>query len=82
MVEMYAEIGLEVHLEPFNVENESGCSGCMQLKPDLFKTLYTRRKFGHGMIKDEWRIDAIDLRLGVIHVGAAFQPRLSVTTLE
>ena len=33
MVEMYAEIGLEVHLEPFNVENESGCSGCMQLKP-------------------------------------------------
>ena len=53
MVEMYAEIGLEVHLEPFNVENESGCSGCMQLKPDLFKTLYTRRKFGHGMIEDE-----------------------------
>ena len=53
MVEMYAEIGLEVHLEPFNVENESGCSSCMQLKPDLFKTLYTRRKFGHGMIKDE-----------------------------
>jgi len=27
MVEMYAEIGLEVHLEPFNAENESGCSG-------------------------------------------------------
>ena len=53
MVEMYAEIGLEVHLEPFNVKNESGCSGCMQLKPDLFKTLYTRRKFGHGMIEDE-----------------------------
>ena len=23
MVEMYAEIGLEVHLEPFNVENET-----------------------------------------------------------
>ena len=53
MVEMYAEIGLEVHLEPFNVKNESGCSGCMQLKPDLFKTLYTRRTFGHGMIEDE-----------------------------
>ena len=53
MVEMYAEIGLEVHLEPFNVENESGCSGCMQLKPDLFKTLNTRRKFAHGKIEDE-----------------------------
>jgi len=53
MVEMYAEIGLEVHLEPFNVENESGCSGCMQLKPDLFKTLYTRRKMEQGMTNDE-----------------------------
>ncbi len=44
MVEMYAEIGLEVHLEPFNAENEKGCTGCMQLMPDLFKTIYTRRK--------------------------------------
>jgi hypothetical protein len=53
MVEMYEEIGLEVHLEPFNTENESGCSGCMQLRPNLFKTVYTRPKFGHGMIEDE-----------------------------
>ena len=44
MVEMYEEIGLEVHLEPFNVENESGCTGCMQVLPDLFKTIYTRGK--------------------------------------
>jgi hypothetical protein len=43
MVEMYEEIGLEVHLEPFNVENEPGCNGCMQLMPDLFKTIYTRK---------------------------------------
>ncbi len=52
MVEMYDEIGFEVHLEPFNVENESGCTGCMQLLPDLFKTLYTRRKAGQGMTND------------------------------
>ena len=44
MVEVYEEIGLEVHLEPFNAENETGCTGCMQLMPDLFKTIYTRRK--------------------------------------
>ncbi|MCP5053420.1 MAG: hypothetical protein GY940_40015 [bacterium] len=44
MVEMYQEIGLEVHLEPFNAENEAGCSGCLQLMPDLFKTIYTRTK--------------------------------------
>jgi len=44
MVEMYAEIGLEVHLEPFNAKNEKGCTGCMQQMSDLFKTIYTRRK--------------------------------------
>lgn len=44
MVEMYREIDLDVHLEPFNSENETGCNGCMQLTPDLFKTIYTRKK--------------------------------------
>lgn len=44
MAAMYAEIGLEVHLEPFDVENEQGCTGCMQMFPDQFKTIYTRRK--------------------------------------
>ncbi len=44
MVEMYKEIGLEVHLEPFDPENEEGCTGCMQLTPEKFKTIYTRRK--------------------------------------
>jgi hypothetical protein len=53
MVKMYKEIGFEVHLEPFNAENESGCSGCMQLMPDLFKTIYTRRKADQGVTKDE-----------------------------
>ena len=55
MVEMYAEIGLEVHLEPFNAENETGCTGCMQLMPDRFKTIYTRRKAGKGRTSDRYR---------------------------
>ncbi len=46
MIEIYQEIGLEVHLEPFNAKYETGCTGCMQLMPDLFKTVYTRRKAG------------------------------------
>ena len=53
MVATYQEIGLEVHLEPFNAKNEAGCSGCMQLKPELFKTIYTRRKVEQGMTSDE-----------------------------
>ena len=44
MVEMYKEIGLEVHLEPFNAENEEGCTDCMLLSPEMFKTIYTRKK--------------------------------------
>ena len=44
MLEIYEEIGLEVHLEPFNAANEDGCTGCMQQFPDQFKTIYTRKK--------------------------------------
>ena len=44
MVEMYKEIGLEVHLEPFDPENEKGCTDCMLLTPEKYKTIYTRRK--------------------------------------
>ena len=44
MVDTYKEIGFEVHLEPFNAANEQGCSGCMALFPDQFKTIYTRKK--------------------------------------
>lgn len=42
MMELYEQIGLEVHLEPFNAANEDGCTGCMQQFPDRFKTIYTR----------------------------------------
>ena len=44
MVEMYRDIGLEVHLEPFSAANEPGCTGCLQVEPDQFQTIYTRRK--------------------------------------
>lgn len=44
IVAMYEEIGLDVHLEPFDAENEDGCTGCMQLSPERFKTIYTRKK--------------------------------------
>ena len=44
MVAMYEEIGLEVHLEPFDAEHEDGCTGCLQLSPEQFKTIYTRKK--------------------------------------
>ena len=54
MAEIYQEIGLEIHLEPFNAENESGCTGCMQLMPGLFKTIYTRGKTEQRRVtKDE-----------------------------
>ena len=44
MAAMYAELGLEVHLEPFNAANERGCTGCMQMFPEQFKTIYVRKK--------------------------------------
>ena len=53
MVETYKEIGLEVHLEPFNPENDENCTGCMELNPDQFKTIYTRRNVEGGLTKDE-----------------------------
>jgi len=46
MAEMYSEIGLEVHLEPFHADEEPGCTGCMEVMPELYKTIYTRKKPG------------------------------------
>ena len=48
LVEMYEEIGLEVHLEPFNPQNEKGCTDCMLMMPQLYKTIYTRMKTERG----------------------------------
>jgi hypothetical protein len=44
MVDMYREIGLEVRLEPFDPDEAPGCTECMASMPELYKTIYTRKK--------------------------------------
>lgn len=46
IVEMYEEMDFEVHIEPFNPDDddEPGCTECMKLQPDRYKTIYTRKK--------------------------------------
>lgn len=44
MADMYRDIGLEVHLEPFHPDEEPGCSNCMAKMPERYKTIYTRKK--------------------------------------
>lgn len=44
VIEMYEEIDLEIHLEPFDPAGESGCTQCMQQSPENYKTIYTRPK--------------------------------------
>lgn len=44
IVEMYEEIGFEVLLEPFNSEEEPGCTDCMKVSPEKYKTIYTRKQ--------------------------------------
>jgi hypothetical protein len=44
MVDMYREVGMEVHLEPFHPADEKGCVGCLAAFPDLYKTIYTRKR--------------------------------------
>ena len=44
LFELYEEMGLEVHLEPFNPDEESVCTECMNATPEKFKTVYTRKR--------------------------------------
>ena len=44
MVAMYQEINFEVHLEPFNPDEDPGCTECMKTSPEIYKTIYTRKK--------------------------------------
>ncbi|MCP4604554.1 MAG: hypothetical protein GY847_29200 [Proteobacteria bacterium] len=44
IAEMYEEMDFEVHLEPFDPEEETECSECMKVDPKQYKTIYTRRK--------------------------------------
>ncbi len=40
----YEELGYEVLLQPFNPDEEPACAACMKTMPDLYKTLYTRKR--------------------------------------
>lgn len=42
MVELYTELGFEVHLEPFSPADEPQCAECMKAAPVQFRTIYTR----------------------------------------
>ena len=44
LIEIYKEIGFEVHLEPFDPEEEPGCAECMKISPERYKTIYTCKK--------------------------------------
>ena len=47
MVDLYQELGFEVHLETFDPEAEAGyadCTECMKIAPENYKTIYTRKK--------------------------------------
>jgi hypothetical protein len=43
MVEQYKELGFEVLLEPVDSSAEE-CTGCITTFPDLYKTIYTRKR--------------------------------------
>jgi len=50
MIEMYKEIGFEVHLEslPSKEEmqsgcDESGCTACFDVDPDRYRIIFTRK---------------------------------------
>ncbi len=42
VIEAYAEMDMEVHLEPFDPNEEKGCIECMRVSPEKYKTIYTR----------------------------------------
>jgi hypothetical protein len=44
LAQMYQDLGLEIHLEPFDPDAEPGCAECVRCTPDRYKTIYTRKK--------------------------------------
>jgi hypothetical protein len=46
MADLYREIGMDVHLEPFHSETEKGCIGCLAESPDRYRTIYIRKREG------------------------------------
>ena len=44
MAEMYAELGLEVRIEPFDPADQPDCAECMREQPERYKTIYVRKQ--------------------------------------
>jgi hypothetical protein len=53
LVQMYRDIGYEVHLEPFQPEEEAGCSECMKMAADSYKTIYVKKTSGADPSEEE-----------------------------
>jgi len=52
-VNMYEEMGLEVHLEPVVVDPDSeDCQKCFEEEPDRYKIIWTRPKGGGRLDED------------------------------
>jgi len=52
-LELYEEMGLEVHLEPVVVDPDSGeCQKCFEDEPDRYKIIWTRPK-GEPRLDDD-----------------------------
>jgi hypothetical protein len=43
VIQMYREIGFEVHTEPVRLKDAPGCNECMKTCLDKFKMVYTRK---------------------------------------
>ncbi len=44
LVEMYQEVGYEVYLKTFEPAEETGCAECMQVAPEKYTTIFTRKE--------------------------------------
>jgi hypothetical protein len=48
MVTLYEDLGLEVRLEPFDPGVADGCRDCIAVNPNLYRTIYTRKRTEAG----------------------------------
>ena len=46
MVDLYRELGFEVHIEPVDNSSED-CINCISVNPNRYKTIYTRKKINN-----------------------------------
>jgi hypothetical protein len=44
IIAMYEDIGLAVHLEPYDPSADPGCTDCMGANAQNYKTIYTRKR--------------------------------------